>query len=111
MSIKKKMAVATATVALAIASVVSSTSPANAAYNCTVGKTAQGYVYGKCLTPHPGGSRYRVVTLCQNWVTAASRTVYGNTVRVNDTYPSTITGFGNILEHYTGTPWTQTIWD
>lgn len=105
------MAAIIAAVALASTGAVSSASPADAAYNCTTGYTAQGFAYGKCLTPHPGGSRYRVAVVCQNRITRAGHTVYGNTVRVNDTYPSTITGCGSILEKYVGNPWTQTVWD
>lgn len=110
MSIKSRIAtIFTVLVALSSSVLVSSPS-AEAALNCSVGYSPQGWAWGKCLTGQPRGDKYRVVVICQNRVTRAAYYKYGNIVRVGNTYPSTVDGCG-FLEQYLGDPRTQTIWE
>lgn len=109
MRLRKIVATTVAAVGVAAVPAIVAAQPASAALNCTTWYSAQGYAQGKCLTGESGGNYYRVKVLCQNWFTRASRTVSGNTVHVNATYPSTVDGCG-AFESYYGQPWIQTMW-
>jgi hypothetical protein len=99
---KMRAVVATLVVGLASAATVVVTSePAHAVYNCVAGYSTVG-AYAQCSSPT--NTWYHANVVCQNYITLSSYVKWGNWVNTNSGTPSTIQGCG-AFEHYSGTPW------
>ena len=108
---KKVITAAIAVVATSLSIVIGNTQPASAALSCQTGYNSNGWAWGKCTQPQPGGNNYRVVVLCQNKVTRSSYFKYGDMRSVYEQSPSTVNGCNSWLDQYVGNPSTQTVWN